>query len=49
MKNINWTAVAAWLGTAIAVIVAILITRSAVCLWAFVFPAGLEIVDKTKI
>lgn len=48
MKNVNWTAVAAWLGTAMAVVIALLITRSAACLWAFAFPASLEIVDKTK-
>lgn len=46
MKNINWTAVAAWLGTAAAVIVALLLTKNAMCLWAFAFPAGLELVDK---
>lgn len=48
MKDVNWTAVAAWLGTAMAVVTALLITRNAVCLWAFAFPASLEIVDKNK-
>lgn len=48
MKNVNWTPIAAWTGTAIAVVIALLITKSAVCLWAFAFPAGLEIADKTK-
>lgn len=48
MKNVNWTAIAAWLGTAMAVSIALLITNSVVCLWAFAFPASLEMVDKTK-
>ena len=49
MKNTTWIAVAAWIATAIAVIVALFLTKEPKCLFAFILPASLELVHKEEV
>lgn len=48
MKNTQWVAIAAWIATGIAIVIALLLTRSAMCLWAFAFPASMDFWGKNS-